>query len=340
MRHLASLLFVTTAASGCVLHTTGHDSDDLSDPSGPSGPSTPALVASGPYAVTSNIEITIEALLPEPAANLVETLRDFSQHPAHTLLDLAEDAGVPAVGTIRAYLPSFLEDKLEGWIDDEIGELAIAGLPVPQFAGSIVALAETALSQVNIESTLTIEGTTATHRLSALDLSPAGIDTQLELGQFPSDIVSRQATVQTTRSTLSIGDHMFSVAYGRYAWQALEAKMIADHGANIRGLLGSAVNCPAVAAKVATKCLLGQCVGHATELTQICERGLDEAVARAKAKLETFRFDALHFAAGTAEMIDADSDRVARRLTNGVWTAEINAGQGLRHAPATFTAIR
>ena len=342
MRHaITSLLLTTiTATSGCVLYT-GHD-DEPTDPVDPSDPPTPTPtpVANGPYAVTSNVEITIEALLPEPAANLVGTLRDFSQNPAQTLFDVAEDAGVPAVGTIRDYLPAILEDKLEGWINTEINKLTIAGLPVPQFAGSIVALAETALSQVDIASTLTIDGTTATHTLTTLDLAPAGIDVQLELGQFPDEIVTQTASSATTRSTLSIGDHMFSVAYGHYAWQALEANMIATYGTDIRGLLGAAVDCPTLASSVANKCVLGQCVGHATELTQICERGLDEVVARAKAKLETFRFDALHLQAGTATMIDADNDRLAERLTNGLWTAEINAGQGLRHAPATFTATR
>jgi hypothetical protein len=337
---LSSILFATIATSGCVLHT-GNGDDSPSDPSDPDPTNpTPTPVASGPYVVTSNVEITIEALLPEPAANLVGTLRDFSQNPAHTMLDLAEDAGVPAVGTIRDYLPSFLEEKLEGWINDEINQLTIAGVPVPQFAGNIVALAETALSQVNIESTLTIDGNTATHRLTTLDLTPAGIDSQLELGQFPNEIVSQTTTASTSRSTLSIGDHMFSVAYGHYAWLALEAKITAEHGLNIRGLLGQAVNCPAIAATVANKCVWGQCVGHQAELTTICERGLDEAVSRAKAKLETFTFDALRLEAGSATMIDANNDRLAERLTNGVWTAEINAGQGLRHAPATFTGTR
>lgn len=340
---IASVLLVTaTATTGCLHHDHGDwVGSDPSDPTNPSNPTNPpAPVANGPYTVTSNVEITIEALLPEPAYNLVGTLRDFSQNPAETLLDEAEAAGVPAVGTIRDYLPSILEDKLEGWINDEINKIEIAGIPVPQFASQIVTLAETTLSQVDLHSTLTIENGTATHRLTALDLSPAGIDTQLELGNFPNEIVSATTTATTSRSTLSIGDHMFSVAYGHYAWQALEAEITSTYGTNIRGLLGSAINCPAIAATVANKCVLGQCVGHATELTQICERGLDEVVARAKAKLETFRFDALQLQAGTATMVDANNDRLAESLTGGVWIAKINAGQGLRTAPATFTATR
>ncbi len=336
---ITSILFATTvAAAGCVLpHTAG--GDDV-DPSDPSDPSTPTPVASGPYTVTSNVEITIEALLPEPAANLVETMRDFSQNPAHTLLDVCEDAGVPAVGTIRDYLPSFLEDKLEGWINDEINKVTIGGVPVQQFAGSVVALAETTLSQVDIASTLAIDGGVATHTLTTLDLAPAGLDVQVALGGLPNEIVSATTTASTRSSTLSIGDHMFSVAYGHYAWMALEASITAQYGTDIRGLLGAAIDCPSIARTVANKCVWGQCVGHEADLVTVCERGLDEVVSRAKAKLETFRFDALHLAAGTATMIDANRDRLAESLTNGVWTAEINAGQGLRHAPATFTATR
>lgn len=101
----------------------------------------------------------------------------------------------------------------------------------------------------------------------------------------------------------------------------------------IRASLGAAVNCPLVAARVASKCVLGVCVGHTSELTSICERGLDEVVERAHAKLASFRFDAFHLEAGTATVL-------ATGLVGGVWTAEINAGQGLRHAPATFTATR
>ena len=47
------------------------------------------------------------------------------------------------------------------------------------------------------------------------------------------------------------------------------------------------------------------------------------------------------FGSTRATSLEVQSPRthgIADRLDNGVWTAEINAGQGLRHAPATFTA--
>jgi hypothetical protein len=44
--------------------------------------------------------------------------------------------------------------------------------------------------------------------------------------------------------------------------------------------------------------------------------------------------DALRFASGTATL-DATATTMA-----GTWAAQINAGQGLRTAPATFTGTR
>ena len=86
--------------------------------------------------------------------------------------------------------------------------------------------------------------------------------------------------------------------------------------------------------------MLGVCVGHRAELTEICERGLDEVVARAQAKVEAVRFDAIHLASGTATLVDTDGDGRGERLDAGVWAAEIDVSQGLRSVPATFTATR
>ena len=326
MRLAITSLTALLATSACAMHAPGTSGDD--------GDSTvPTPVASGAYQVTSTVEITIEALLPEPAATLVETMRDFSENPGQTLFDAAESAGVPAVGTVRSALPTALEDKLEGWINAEVAKMSVDGVPVTQFAATIVAYAETSLSTVAVESELTIAGGTATHRLTTLDLTPAGLDIRLALDAVPADIVTATAPAITTRGTLTIGEHLFAVSYGEYAWQALEAKITADTGDGIRATLGAAVNCPLVAARVAANCVLGVCVGHTAELTSICERGLDEVVDRAHAKLATFRFDVFHLEAGTAAVS-------AHGLTDGIWTAEINAGQGLRHTPATFSATR
>lgn len=324
---LAISLFTTLSLTGCLMHPpTGGDDDG-------GGGSTTYSTADGSYQVTSHIDITIEALLPQPAADIVVTARDFSTNPAHTLISLADSAGVPAVGTIRDYLPDYVESKLEGWINDEIKKLTIAGIPVTQMAGELAALAETSLTQVSLESELTIANGSATHRLTVLDLAPTGLDTQIDLGALPGDVVTATATAKSSAGTLTLGNHTFGLAYGEYAWRALEAACTAEYGAGLRETLGTAVNCANIANTVGNKCVLGVCVGHKAELTEICEAGLDEVVDRVHDKFASLKFDAIHFSAGTAKIS-------SQALTGGVWTAEINAGQGLRHVPATFTATR
>ena len=336
MKRLMRLAITTftalLATTGCLHHGYSSSDDDTGGPGGTTS-HPPAPVASGTYQVDSRIDITVEALLPQPVEDIVVTARDFSKNPAHTLITLADEAGVPAVGTIRDYLPDFLESKLEGYLNDEINKLTINGIPVTQVAASFAALAETSLTNVSVKSELTIAGNTATHRLTTLDLSPTGLDKQFALGDLPGDIVSATTAATSSKGKLSVGDHTYSLAYGQYAWEAIEAACTAEYGQGIRETLGSAVNCPNVANTVASKCVWGVCIGHAAELTSLCERGLDEVVERIHDKFEAMRFDAIHFAAGSATVTSTG-------LTGGVWTAEINAGQGLRHVPATFSATR
>jgi hypothetical protein len=305
-----------------------------------SGMQPPAPVPSGAYQVRSHVDLTVEALLPEPAAEAVITLREFSTNPARTLLDLAEEMGVPAVAEIRDDLPSYVEDKLEGWIDGEIAKLAIDGVPVPQLAGNLAALAETALTQFALDSELVIAGGMATHTLKAIDLAPSGIAARVALDALPGEIVAASSTCSVASGRLSIGNHVYGIAYGEYVWRAVNQAVTAEYGADIRGLLGSAVSCPTLAHAIATKCYWGVCVGHEAQLTAICEAGLDEVVERVHAKFSAMRFDALHFAAGSASLVDADRDGAVEALAAGVWDAEIDAGMGLRHVPATFTATK
>jgi hypothetical protein len=347
MRGLALASIVSASllslASGCAIvppdGDDGSGGDDTVDPLPPPPPPSTAA-ARGAYQVRSTFDLTIAAVLPEPAYQMVETLDAFSTAPAHTLIDLAEAAGVPAVSELRAALPDSLESRLEGWIDDQIRAVTIDGVPVTQVAGEIAALGETALTQFAIDSTLDVQGGTAAHRLTRLDFTPAGLDVKLPLGALPGTIVAADATAACARGALTLGDHGFGLPYGHYAWQALEAGVTAKYGAGVRDLLGAAVNCPALADTIANKCVLGVCVGHRAQLLELCERGLDEVVGLARDKFEAQRFDAIRLAAGTAKLAGLAADGTAARLEGGVWTAEIDAGLGLRHAPATFTGAR
>jgi hypothetical protein len=305
--------------SGCV--AMPGTSDDVPTPTAP-----PKPVATGPYSVHSTIDLTPELVLPEPAEMVVLTLREFSTNPGGAMIDLAADAGVPAIDD----LPSYVQDKLEGWIDAEIAKVTVNGTPITQVAGSIAGLAETSLSTLDVDSRL--DTTASTHTLTQVNL-PA-FDASFDLG------VTQPATCVSSAGALAIGDHTYGLAYGEYIWTALNHKMVAEYGYDLRGALGAAVNCPSLAHTVANKCVWDYCVGHETQLTDICEAGLDEVAGRVHDKLAEMRFDALHFIAGEATLVDANLDGVAEALAAGTWTAELDAGQGLRHVPATFTGER
>jgi hypothetical protein len=335
-------LSILSLEAGCFDLMAGGDDtagDDAVQPPAPPKPPADAT-ARGAYRIRTVFDVTAEAVLPQPAYDLVVTLRDFSTAPAHTLIDLAEDAGVPAVAELRAVLPASLESRLEGWIDDQIEGVTVGGVPITQIAGELAALGETSLTQFAADGELDISGETAVHRLTALDFTPAGLDVTLPLGALPADLVAATTTASCAHGSLKLGDHRFGIPFGTYAWQAVESETTAQYGAGIRRLLGEAVNCPAVATAVANKCVLGVCVGHRAGLLELCERGLDEVVNRAKAKVEEVRFDAIRLEAGAASLAEVGADGVAARLVNGLWIAQIDASQGLRPVPATFTGTR
>jgi len=304
-------------------------------------PENPVPQKTGPYAVQTRVDFTIEAILPPQIETAVVLVRLFSTNPARALFDLAEMKGVPAVGIIRDVLPGALEDKLEGWINDEIAKVKINGMPITAYAGQLAALAEIALSEFAVDSELTVDGDRATHRMTALDLTPAGIDFKLPIGGLAGDILTQTPELTVAEGgTLGFGAQHFGLNYGEYAWQGLEMASQLAFGGDIRTTLGNAVNCTALANTIADKCVLGVCVGHATELRAVCNGGLDALVDFSHDRLAAMRLEVLHFATGNARLVDDDADGYGDKIVDGVWQAELNIGLGLRHAPATFEGTR
>jgi len=329
MKRLLALCLVT----GCGVSVSPSSDDSDAVP-------TVQPLENSPYQVVNRIDVTAEAILPDQAAMTVSTLRALSTNPAGALIHSADEAGVPAVGELYGVLPGPIKDRLEGWINDEIAKVEIDGLSIPEYAGQIAALADTALTHFAIDSELTIHAGVATHRLTALDLTPSGLPIRLPLGGPAGDLLTQDTTAGVSRNALTLGEQHFGLDYGEYAWQGIEAASRVGHGEGVRECLGHAVNCPNLAHSVAGQCFLGACVGHQAQLTSLCEGGLDAIVDLAHERMTEIRLEALHLAAGRATLIDNDGDGTADRITGGTWQAEINLGLGLRHAPASFTGTR
>lgn len=338
---LASLLAAAcTSGQGGQGDGAGPDNpygDDYGTPANP----VPDQARSGPYALRTTVDFTVEAVLPPQLELVVATLRAFEHNPASALLDVAEMKGVPGVHALRTALPGVIEDKLDGWINGYIDQIRIAGKTPREYAGQMADLAEIALTQFAVDSELRIDGTTTTHTLTALDLTPAGLDVRVPITGIAADVLTQTPSLTLSAGgAFALGEQHFGLNYGEYAWQGLEAVSTASFGGDIRATLGAAIKCDQLAAQIAGKCALGVCVGHESDLRSVCTGGLDAIVDLAHERLAAQRLEALHFAAGDATLVDDDADGVGDRIVDGTWDAELNIGLGLRYAPATFEGVR
>jgi hypothetical protein len=293
------------------------------------------LVAAQQYHVSTSVTLSVELILPAQLEGIVTTLRTFSHSPGQAILELPAEAGVPAASTILALLPDSLKQSIEGFIDSYIAPIEVNCHKLTTIAGDIANLAETSLGTIQIDSTLVLSPGAADHQLDQLDV----LDAQIPL-DIAGDLVAASTTAAIDQDTLTLGDQTFGFELGEYAWRALNDESTQLFGADIRTLLGNAVDCPAFGAAIANECILGLCVGHADLLTDACNSGLDFVVDTVHAELTSIDLDAVELASGTATLVDDDGDGTADRLVNGTWDASLNAGQGLRHVPATFAGSR
>lgn len=304
------------------------------------------LATGGAYRLESTLAVEAGALVPGTAGDALATLAALRDHPAHTLFELAEDAGLPAVGTLRDALPSALESRIEAWIDEAIRDLPAGDGALPLVIDGVLQLAHTEVGEVRLQSRLAIAGGAAVHRLDGIELDVAGAALAFDVAPLATIGAELEVPVRATiahdaqDALVTLEAHAFGVPYGRIAWRALDALVRARYGADVRGLFGAAVACDVIAADVADRCLLGVCVGHEADLRAICEAGLDHAVAELRARVEAMAVTPILLDGGAARMTDgAPADRRASTI-DGTWSARLDVGNGPRVAPATFTGAR
>ncbi len=363
-----STLFV--ASSGCALDTA--DSAEPVAPAPTPTPPTPPTplpppppVSEGTYELTSRFDVTADALLPTTAYDAVTTLEDFRERPADTMITLLDAAGVPLVRTVMDALPSQLQAQLTGWIDDYIETAVFQDQPAIAVVDEILAVANTTLTQFELVSELELSNSPDAeqpapirHQLQALRFPDAGLEEPIAIPALgPFTDTQSQAWIDTgtdiaaADAHLTVDSHGFGLPYGEYAYQATEAVITQRYGVGIRALLGTAIDCPALAADVSSRCVLDLCVGHEADLEAICEQGLDAVVAELQASFEAYRFDAIALHSGEAEMWDAQPNATAGATIDptaghidfmhaGQWQASIDAGMGPRELPAAFTGVR
>jgi hypothetical protein len=330
------------------------------DPQPDAGPP-PALAAEGTYAVQSPIELTGAALAPEPVVKAVGGLKALRQNPSEAFAILLDEAGVPLARNLYAALPGALESRLNGWINDAILNRSHEGRSVGEEIDVLVALSEATLFRFDLLTDMTLPapssapGSMAVHTLRGLEFDLLDGRMSVEIPRLVEKHTLARAETQATArivaptrggdADLELGDHAFGIPYGEYALAALDAASVKRWGLPFRPAVGKLVDCPAMAASVAGKCLGPACVGHQSDLLALCERGVDLLVAKVQDSLRAYNWDAVRFKRGRAQLWDAPAaggagDGRADRIAAGTWEATIDAGMGPREVRATFTGAR
>jgi hypothetical protein len=308
----------------------------------------------GRYQVVSQLSVPAAAAAPGPLGDALDLVHGLAENPASALLDLAEDAGVPALDTIRAVLPDTLEAELEGWMNAYLETATVDGsIPADEIA-ALDALIRSVLLEWELRSELELPSSApGTHAPKAIAFHAAGepvvipVDATAPVtaatGVFASVswVEGREGAV-----TLSVGDHAMGVPFGQYALQALAHLLEAQYGVpDVRDVLADAVGCAAMAESVGARCVGFICVGHEAELTALCEGGVDAAAEQLEGRILALDYKAIHFQSGTATVEGVSVDPIAavataERFTGGIWTASVDFGEGEEEASATFVAAR
>ncbi len=346
MRSLALAALLVLAAC------PGPEIVDASSESQPqTGTPGPAALA-GTYEVTSSFEVPATAAAPGPLGESLGVLHELSVNPAGGLLDLAETAGVPSLGTLRLLLPDALEGRLEGWMNDYLNAASVNGTSPHARITSLDDRVRSVLLDWDLRSTLTLApGEAGTHAPVALVFAAAGepvvVPVEASAPVTAATGVSAIVTWPAAGSPfVTLGDHAIGVPFGHYALTGLDAILAREYGAGgIGAVLGGIVDCAGMARSVADQCVGFLCVGHETELREICEGGVAEAEARLEARILAIDYQAIRFVSGTATAegiaVDAGTGTAsATALSAGEWSATVDLGQEPEAAMATFTATR
>jgi hypothetical protein len=357
-RHTGLVLVLVMVSAMSAAMTAGCGGDDA----GP-GPAPSDLRVDGNYEIVSTYDLTAASVLPEPVAAYAQEIVGLRSDPAGTLFMLLDEAGVPLAGDLMDALPGPVADQLKKWINDFVANDVYGDARVSSELDALTTALETVLARPDVASRLTLSApdavgaTSATHRLEELRYRLYGGTTEITVPIVAPQDATGLLTLETTATgrvtagiagedaRLDVGDHAFGVPYGSYALAALDQAMRQRYGTDLRGVLGLLVDCQAMAASVAGKCVLGACVGHQDTLAAICNGGLDLAHQQLTDRISALRFDALRLSGGQAQMWDAPAaggaaDLRVDRLAGGKWAASIDFGMGARNVAGTFSGTR
>jgi len=335
-------------------------------PVGPDGkPLAPKL--DGRYELSSTFDLTTAGLLPEVMNDTLSALSNFREKPSQTIVDLMDTANVPVVPNVLNAIPSAIRGFVLGYIDDHVFKALYGKVPViKQVTGILDDLASIVtrfelVTALDVPQGDSIGDVDAKHTISGVAYSwdqkrhvinaPELLASLVEQRVQGNAVTLEKRSVALESGRLKLGDHTFSIPIGSFAVHAADELAKEKFGASsLRDAVGKVVSCEKLADEVSKRCINppgpGQvCVGHKTELKQLCTTGLDLLVATIRAQIKQLDIPVLNLQDGTAQMWDAPAegaplDATIDRLDKGFWTAVVSLSKEDRPFVATFTGRR
>lgn len=302
----------------------------------------------GRYELSNYFDLTSAGIFPDAANDTLKALSNFRESPSRTIVEVAAANNVPVVDTLMNVLPGVVKDIVFGALDEYVFNALFQKAPVTKTITEIIDDLASITTKFELVTQLDLPpgdelgNTPAYHQVSGvawnwMDKRNVITPEQALPGlKFEREIVQTNAVRLETKSStletgrLTIGEHTITVPLGTFAIAAVDRLIQDKFGAkDLRDAMGKIVNCDALAESVSKKCVGNVCVGHKTEVKNVCTVGLDLIVALVRGQIMRLDIPLLNMDHGTAQMWDAPveggpQDALIDRIDNGYWTSSVN----------------
>lgn len=308
----------------------------------------PEMSYHGAYEVTTTMDVAGSGVLGEHVGGTLVLLSEFHDNPAGTILGLLALYDVPIISTIYDVLPGFLEDEIEGWLNDAIFDALFDGLPAVEQA--VIFVDDVASISRNVEMVTDLElerpnvggGMSGSHRIRGFGFTFRGTQVMADVPVGFADLTAAETHASLTeldspnpalpQGLLELDRHSFGIPYGEMLMQAIADLIYAPLGvSNLGELLDLWVNCAGVAEWIGDRCILGACVSDflsVDEMEALCTDGLGLIGFIIEESIRALRFDLLDMNNGRCEMYDVGyedttGDWQISSLADGQWDLSV-----------------
>jgi hypothetical protein len=285
------------------------------------------------YDVTTQIDMTQLSDFSEAIDATLEPLRRLKEDPAQTMLDELSAKNVPIVATLKSKIPDSLEGQFAGWFNDDARSATDA-------LGGVNADLAAMAGKFQILSTLDMTPGQSKHTIKGLAFTRGSEKVTVDAPDLVSAIAPDPVKVDVSGPNASVGAHAFGLPIGGLTSSGLDLfnkDKLAKTG--LRFVIGRIVDCGGIAKKTANRCIASLCIGHETEIKDMCDSGLDVVTDVTLFALKKLNINPLSLLSGDISILDAVTPGDGG-LLSGVWKGSVNLGKGEKDLSSTLTGKR